>query len=233
MLRQQNIRHLKILLVEDDPHLAESILACLSQEGYLCERAATFLEAEDKLLFTTYTLAIVDITLPGGNGLDLIKQIKKSKAETGLIIVSAKNSIDDKITGLQIGADDYLTKPFHLAELNARIKALLRRQGSQSPELIQFHEITIEPAAQLVRVQETEVPLTKKEYELLLFFINNKNRMLTKEAILAHLWGDMPEDPSSADYIYTHIKNLRKKLTQSGCPDYLQSKYGLGYKLAE
>ena len=224
---------MKILLVEDDKALAESVLAYLAQAGYQCQLATTFLQAEDKLLFETYHLVLLDITLPGGNGLNLIKLIKKNPAQTGLIILSAKNSIDDKITGLQTGADDYLTKPFHLAELNARIQALLRRQASPSIELIQFHEITIEPAAQQVRVNENEVPLTKKEYELLLFFIHNKNRMLTKEAILAHLWADMPEDPSSADYVYTHIKNLRKKLTQNGCPDYLQSKYGLGYKLVE
>ncbi|MFN8321325.1 MAG: response regulator transcription factor [Chitinophagales bacterium] len=223
----------KILLVEDDDLIAEAIMTCLCQEGYQYSRASTFLAAEDLLMFQVFDLVLLDITLPGGNGLQLIPTIKRQDYDTGIILLTAKNSVQDKIVGLETGADDYLAKPFHLAELNARIKALLRRQNSQSPGLIHFHEITIEPVAQLVRVNETEVPLTKKEYELLLFFINNKNRMLTKEAILAHLWGDITQDGSSVDYIYTHIKNLRRKLAQGGCPDYLQSKYGLGYKLAE
>ena len=224
---------MKILLIEDDIALGDSISAYLTQGGVDCERATTFIAADDKLLFGLYDLVLVDITLPGGNGLDLIRVIKKKRPETGILIISAKNSLDDKLTGLDIGADDYLTKPFHLAEMNARIKAIIRRRTFEGKSNIEFNEISINPTDITVSVNNTLIDLTKKEYELLLFFISNKNRVLTKEAIATHLWGDNAISSASYDFIYTHIKNLRKKLTEKGCDDYIRSVYCMGYKFSE
>lgn len=224
---------MKILLIEDDVALGDSIFTYLVQDGFDCERAGTFMAADDKLLFGFYDVVLVDITLPGGNGLDLIRTLKNHRPETGVLIISAKNSLDDKLTGLGIGADDYLTKPFHLAELNARIKAIIRRRAFEGKAEIEFNEIAINPTNVTVTVNKSLVDLTKKEFELLLFFVSNKNRVLTKEAIATHLWGDNADAGFSYDFIYTHIKNLRRKLTDHGAADYLKSIYGMGYKFSD
>lgn len=224
---------MKILLAEDDADLSDSILTYLKHDGYVCDSAGDFLPAIDKVMLYTYDLAIVDITLPNGNGLNIVRELKKQSPETGIIILSAKNSLDDKITGLDLGADDYLTKPFQLSELNARIKAIIRRRKFEGKKEILFNEICIIPDSAITRVNGAEVELTKKEFQLLLYFISNKNRVFTKQAIAAHLWGDSAEDFASFDSVYTHIKNLRKKLLEKGSPDYLQSVYGLGYKFSD
>lgn len=224
---------LKIILVEDDKALAESIIVYLKQDGFICDHANAFMSAEDKLLFRNYDLALIDITLPGGTGLDLVKTAKKQQPEMGIIIISAKNSLDDKLRGLDLGADDYLTKPFHLAELNARIKAIIRRKKFKRQETILFNEIVVDPVERTVSVHQKKLDLTKKEFDLLLFFISNKNRVLTKDAIVNHLWGNDADNSASFDFIYTHIKNLRKKLTEKGSGDYLQSIYGMGYKFSD
>jgi len=224
---------MKILLIEDDISLGDSISAYLRQDGFDCEHASTFMSADDKLLFNFYDVVLVDITLPGGNGLDLIRTLKQRRPETGVLIISAKNSLDDKLMGLDIGADDYLTKPFHLAELNARIKAIIRRRAFEGKAEIEFNEIAINPMNVTVTVNKSLVDLTKKEFELLLFFVSNKNRVLTKESIATHLWGDNADSGFSYDFIYTHIKNLRRKLTEHGCADYIKSIYGMGYKFSE
>jgi DNA-binding response OmpR family regulator len=167
--------------------------------------------------------------LPGGNGLDIIKQLKTNNSKAGIIIISAKNSLDDKIVGLDLGADDYLPKPFHLSELNARIKALIRRRNFDGNKAIIVNEITITAEERKVSVKGQEVSLTTKEYELLLFFISNKNRVLSKNSIAEHLWGDDIDQIDNHDFIYTHLKNLRKKLSEKDCEDYIQTVYGIGY----
>jgi DNA-binding response OmpR family regulator len=175
----------------------------------------------------------VDITIPGGSGLDIIRELKKKGSEAGIIIISAKNSIEDKISGLDLGADDYLTKPFHLSELNSRIKSIVRRRSFKGSNEICFHEISIVPDEMLVSVNKKTVTLTKKEFDLLLFFISNKNRVITKESIAEHLWGDDMDTADSFDFIYSHIKNLRKKLVEKGSEDYIQTVYGMGYKFGK
>lgn len=224
---------MKVLVVEDDKALGDSITSYLQQDGYHCERAENFLLADDKLSLALYDVVLIDITLPGGSGLDLIRTIRAHRPETGILIISAKNSLDDKLKGLDLGGDDYLTKPFHLAELNARIKALIRRRSFDGKNEIEFQEITINPSLASVTVSGRAVELTKKEFDLLLFFVNNKNRVLTKEAIATHLWGDNTDGDFSYDFIYTHIKNLRKKLADKGSADYLKSIYGMGYKFSD
>lgn len=223
---------MKILLIEDEVQLAQIIISYLQEEGYLCEWAKLWEEGDEKIYMYAYDCALIDITLPGGSGLELVRQLKHLHPETGIIIISAKNSLDDKIEGLDLGADDYMTKPFHLAELNSRIKSVLRRRIFGGSQEIVFSEICILPEEQVVTVYGHKVILTKKEYDLLVFFISNKNRVLTKEAIAEHMWGDHSDMLDSFDFIYSHIKNLRKKLEEKGAQDYIQTVYGAGYKFS-
>lgn len=223
---------MKILLVEDEKGLSDSISTYLKQEGYLCEVVTDFKSADEKIELYQYDCILIDINLPDGNGLNLVKALKRLKAKAGIIIISARNSVDDKIEGLDLGADDYLSKPFSLAELNSRIKSVLRRRKFDGNDEIVFNEITIKPNESTVLVNGASVTLTKKEYDLILFLISNKNRILTKETIAEHLWGDDMDMADSYDFIYTHIKNLRKKLVEKGCQDYMKTVYGMGYKFA-
>jgi DNA-binding response OmpR family regulator len=221
---------MKILLIEDEKELCRSIETYLRQENYLCETAQTYEDAIEKISLYVYDCIVVDITLPDGTGLDIIRELKKNKTETGIIIISARNSLDDKIIGLDIGADDYLTKPFHLSELNARIKSIIRRRNFGGSNEIVLNEIRILPEQMQVMIHDKEITLTKKEFDLLIFFFSNKNRVLTKEAIAEHLWGEEIDMADSFDFIYTHIKNLRKKMLEKGGHDYINTIYGMGYK---
>ncbi len=221
---------MKILLIEDEKELAESILAYAKKENYICEAVWTFEEAIEKINLYQYDCIVVDITLPDGSGLQVIRELKRNKSDTGIIIISAKNSLEDKLIGLDIGADDYLTKPFHLPELNARIKSIIRRRNFSGSNEISFGEIRVLADNPEIYVNNAPVILTKKEYELLIYFLSNRERVLTKESIAEHLWGDEMDLADSFDFIYTHIKNLRKKIMESGGQDYIQNVYGMGYK---
>lgn len=220
---------MKLLLIEDEPELRKSIKQYLHQEGYIVESASDFKKGQEKATLYDYDCILVDITLPLGSGLDIIKQVKEFQSKAGIIIISAKNSLDDKIIGLDLGADDYLPKPFDLAELNARIKALIRRKNFEGNKSIIVNEITIIPEERSVKVHNETIILTGKEFDLLLFFVSNKNRVVSKNAIAEHLWGDDADQADSHDFIYVHLKNLRKKLAEKGCPDYVQTIYGIGY----
>jgi DNA-binding response OmpR family regulator len=221
---------MKILLIEDEATLAQGIQEYLQAEGGLCEIAATFEQATEKVALYTYDCILVDIGLPDGNGLAIIQQLKAAHAKAGIIIISAKNALDDKIQGLELGADDYLGKPFHLSELNARIKALVRRQEFGGQTSIVFEEIEVFPDEKRVVVGDTPLPLTRTEYDLLLYFLANHKRVLSRESIAEHLVGDQADEMDNFDFIYSHIKHLRKKLSQSGAGDYLKAVYGIGYK---
>lgn len=221
---------MKLLIVEDEKALSDAIVEYLTSEGYGCETALNFWTADEKVALYDYGCVLVDISLPDGSGFEVIKELKKRKSEAGIIIISAKNSLDDKIKGLEIGADDYMTKPFHLSELNARIKSIIRRRNFSGQTTIVANEISIIPDEALVKVNNQPIELTKKEYDLLLFLLSNKNRVLTKESIAEHLWGDDMDTSDSFDFIYTHIKNLRRKITEKGGNHYLKTIYGMGYK---
>ncbi|NDK54317.1 response regulator transcription factor [Pontibacter fetidus] len=221
---------MRILIIEDEPALNASIVTYLQQEGYSCDAAYDFKEASLKIADVPYTCVLADLNLPLGNGLDLVKLLKENTPETGIIIISAKNALDDRITGLELGADDYLTKPFHLSELNARLKSVIRRRNFNGHKTIQVGVLEVLPDAAEVQVQGKKLALTKKEYDLLLYFLANRNRVLTKDAIAEHLWGDHVEALDSLDFVYTHIKNLRRKIMEAGGEDYIQTVYGLGYK---
>jgi DNA-binding response OmpR family regulator len=222
----------KILLVEDEIHLGEAVVALLKKEGHICEWVKSFGAGIEKSGVYQYDCALIDITLPGGSGLDIVKELKKSNPKTGIIIISAKNSLDDKIAGLDLGADDYITKPFHLAELNSRINSVLRRRNFEGSNEIVFEKLKLAPEKQEVYANDKQVNLTKKEFDLLMFFISNKNRVVTKESIAEHLWGDEMDMADSFDFIYSHIKNLRKKMMDAGADDYIKSIYGIGYKFS-
>lgn len=220
---------MKLLLIEDEPELQKSIREFFEIEGNIVETASDYSKAQEKIALYNYDCILVDITLPNGSGLDLISFIKQKKSKAGIIIISAKNSLDDKILGLDLGADDYLPKPFHLPELNSRIKALIRRKNFDGNLEININEIKVLPIERTVLVNNENVILTSKEYDLLLYFIANKNRVVSKNALAEHLWGDDADRLDNFDFIYNHVKNLRKKLLEKKCEDYLQTIYGIGY----
>lgn len=223
---------MKILIVEDELELSESMVSFLKSEGNLCEQALTFEAAIEKISLYAYDIILVDLNLPDGNGIQLIKKLKENNFKGGIIIASARDTVEERIMGLNSGADDYLVKPFHLAEMNARIKSLSRRVQFKGENLLVFHEITVKPDEREVFINNEPVELTKKEFDILLFMITNKDKVISKESIAEHLWGDYMDAADSFDFVYAHIKNLRKKLIDRGVGDYLQNVYGVGYKFS-
>lgn len=221
---------MKILIIEDEKELATSIVEYLSEENYRCEVASTFSEAMNKIEQFQYDCILLDITLPDGNGLKILEQLKRENKQDGVIIVSAKNSIDDKINGLKIGADDYLTKPFHLSELTARIFSIIRRKQFNNANIIRQEELEIDLLAKTVLVNNQAIALTKKEFDLLIYFIGNKNRILSKSTLAEHLSGDFADMLDNHDFVYAHVKNLKKKLSDAGCEKFIKTVYGTGYK---
>jgi DNA-binding response OmpR family regulator len=224
---------MKILVIEDNIELLKDIKCFLEEEGNICEIAPSYKVANEKIGFFPYDILIVDITLPDGNGLDIIRAVKKESIDLGIIIISAKNAVDDRIYGLEIGADDYLTKPFYLSELNARVKALYRRKAYHGSKEMLFNEIRLKPDSYEVFVNDRLLNLTKKEFDIVHFFLVNRHRLLTKEAIAEHLWGDDIDMVDSYKFIYTHLANLRKKIADLGGTDYIKSIYSVGYKFTD
>lgn len=221
---------MKVLIIEDEKELARSIFEYLSEESYLCELASTFAEAMRKIEVFDYDCILLDITLPDGNGLKILEALKKENKQDGVIIISAKNSLDDKIRGLKIGADDYLTKPFHLSELTARMYSLIRRRRFNNSNIVRQGELEIDLLAKTVSVNSTLVTLTRKEFDLLIYFIGNKNRVISKSTLAEHLSGDFADMLDNHDFVYAHVKNLKKKLNEAGCEQFLKTVYGTGYK---
>ncbi|AEE49691.1 response regulator transcription factor [Haliscomenobacter hydrossis] len=221
---------MKLLIIEDEPELSKSIKEYLSSESYLCEFADTFQQALEKIALYSYDCILLDLMLPGGDGIKILEELKKQQKEEGVIIISAKNALEDKVLGLQLGADDYLSKPFHLSELAARIYAVIRRKQFANSNLIEQNELKIDLLAKSIWVNENLVSLTKKEFDLLLYFVGNKNRVIAKGALAEHLSGDFADMLDNHDFVYAHIKNLKKKLTDAGCSLYIKTVYGTGYK---
>jgi DNA-binding response OmpR family regulator len=220
----------KILLIEDEQSLRESILSYFTDEGNLCEVVSDYSSAIEKINLYTYDCILLDLTLPGGDGLKILGEIKKSNKKDGVLIISARHSLGDKLSGLNMGADDYLVKPFHLSELKARVIAIVRRKSFDGNNTITFNEILIDTMAKQTSIGSQTVSLTRKEYDLLVYFLSNKGKVITKNAIAEHLWGDEIDTTDHFDFIYSHIKNLRKKLIEAGSRDYIRSMYGVGYK---
>jgi DNA-binding response OmpR family regulator len=223
---------MKVLLIEDEPELRRSIRMYLQDEGFLIDSAGNFPEAMQKAESYVYDAVLVDILLPKGSGLDVVRALRKQDPNTGIIIISAKGSLEDKVLGLDLGADDYLPKPFHLPELVARLRALIRRKQFSGKQSIEIGELRIVPDDKLVEVNGQRVDLTVMQFDLLLFLVANKDRVLSRSAIVEHVWGDMAERLEHDNFLYSHLKNLRKKLMEKGCKDRIQTVYGLGYRLS-
>lgn len=221
---------MKVLIIEDEKELVQSIADYLKAESYLCEFAYTYNEALEKIGSYNYDCILLDLMLPGGDGIKILEELKNKNKQDGVIIISAKDSLSDKIKGLQLGADDYLPKPFHLSELAARIYSIIRRKQFGNTNIVQLNELQIDLLARTAVVNGLAVLLTKKEFELLLFLIGNKNRVISKSALAEHLSGDMADMLDNHDFVYAHIKNLKKKLAEANCSDYIKTVYGLGYK---
>lgn len=221
---------MKILIIEDEKQLVKSILLALRQEGYVCEVAYSAVEANEKILVYEYDCILLDINLPDGNGLTILEELKQSNKTDGVIIITAKNSLEDKVKGLNLGADDYLAKPFYMPELIARVSAIIRRKKFDGNNKILFREISVDLLGKTVGVNNQQLDLTRMEFSLLIFLLANKNRVVSKNAIAEHLSGDDAELLDKFDFIYSHMKNLKKKLTEAGSEDYIKTVYGIGYK---
>lgn len=221
---------MKLLLIEDEKELAESIRNYLTGNNFICEWVNNATAAIDKISIYEYDCILLDLMLPDGNGFEILEQLKRLNKTEGVIIISAKEALETRIEGFTLGADDYLTKPFHLSELLVRIQALIRRKNFKGRNLVAYNEIEIDILSKTVKVKSKNLDLTKKEIDLLLYLIGNENRVLSKSAIAEHLSGDMADMLDNHDFVYAHIKNLKNKLKDAGCSDYIKTVYGLGYK---
>jgi DNA-binding response OmpR family regulator len=221
---------MKLLLIEDEKELAISIQNYLTDKDFVCEWADNAKAAIDKISIYDYDCILLDLMLPDGNGFEILKELKDQNKTEGIIIISAKETLETRIEGFNLGADDYLTKPFHLSELLVRVQALIRRKNFKGSNIVSFNEIHIDILSKAVKVNHNKIDITKKEIDLLLYLIGNENRVLSKSAIAEHLSGDMADMLDNHDFVYAHIKNLKKKLNDAGSGDYIKSVYGLGYK---
>ncbi len=221
---------MKLLVIEDEPVLLENIREYFSGEGNICETAGNLKAAIDKIGLYEYDCIVLDIGLPDGSGLDVLKYLKETDKDEGVLIISARNSLEEKLTGLNLGADDYIIKPFHLAELRARIMAVYRRRMFRGTNVLKYETIEINMDAMEVIIQGESVFFTRKEYEMLLYFIANKGKVVARTALAENLWRDEVNLGESFDFIYTHIKNIRKKLLDHTGKDYFKSVYGIGYR---
>lgn len=221
---------MKVLIIEDEPELANDIIGYLNDQDYLCELAIDFNHAIDKISAYAYDCILLDLMIPFGNGLEVLEKLKAEKRTDGVIIISAKGALDDKIKGLQLGADDYLAKPFHLSELAARIYSVIRRKQFDNSNTITHEELTVDLLSKKVMVASNIVALTKKEFDLLVLFLGNTNKVISKNALAEHLSGDVADMFDNHDFVYAHVKNLKKKLTEAGYNNYLKTIYGTGYK---
>lgn len=224
---------MKILVVEDEELLRENIIDYLKSEGNVCDIAANFDAADEKIALYDYDCVLLDLTLPDGDGLKLLQLLKKQDRGEGVIIITARGSVDQRIEGLALGADDYLVKPFHLSELSARVMAVVRRRWFSGNDLVVFNELSIDIKSKIVKVNAELISLTKKEFDLLVYFMSNRSKVISKSALVTHIWGDHADMADSFDFVYTHMKNLRRKLVDAGCKDYFHSIYGVGYKFAD
>ncbi len=224
---------MKILVIEDEQQLLSNIKESLEKESFLIEVAMEYSKALEKALIYDYDCILLDIMLPNGSGIDILKELKRNNKTDNVIIISAKDSLDDKLLGLELGADDYLTKPFHLAELNARVKAVIRRKNLKGNNTIEILNTALNINERLLKINGRAVHLNRKEFDLLYYFLQNKGRLITKSALAEFVWGDNADNADSFDFVYYQIKNLRKKLSEAKADIGIEAVYGVGYKLTE
>jgi DNA-binding response OmpR family regulator len=224
---------MKLLIIEDERGLREVIQESLETEHFLVETAADYPTALDKIISFDYDCILLDIMLPGGSGLDILQELKNLGKSDNVIIISAKDSLDDKLTGLNLGADDYLTKPFHIAELTARVKSVLRRKSFDGKNNIEIANLKLDPDERTLLVDDKSLPLNRKEFDILMYMIVNKDRLVNKTSLAEHVWGDHMDQADDYEFIYSQIKNLRKKLKDNRAGVEIQAVYGIGYKLVQ
>lgn len=224
---------MKILVVEDEPALLESIERILKQEHAVVETAVTLHDALDKALIYEYDCILLDINLPDGSGLELLRELKNNNKSDGVLILSARNSLDDKLEGLNLGADDYLTKPFHFSELIARVRSIVRRKKFDGNAVIEIGNICVDVTNQEITIHKQPLALNRKEFAILMYLISNKGRLVSKTALAEHVWGDHIDESDNFEFIYSQMKNLRKKMNDLDSGIEIQSIYGVGYKLTE
>lgn len=222
---------MKILVIEDEPSLRTMMCDMLEKEKYIVESAGDFHRAEEKINDYEYDVILLDIMLPGGSGMELLKILKESKKQAHVLIISAKDSLEDKLEGLDLGADDYITKPFHLAELSARIRSVTRRGLKQGSDTINYGNVSLNTLTRKCTVGEAEVQLVRKEYDILLHFMTRPDHVSNKLTLAEAVWGDNIDQTDNFDFIYAQIKNLRKKLQTAGADIEIKAVYGFGYKL--
>lgn len=223
--------HMKILIIEDELALSQTVEEFLKSENFLTETAHDFHAGLEKALTYDYDCVLLDIMLPGGSGLDILMALKEQHKKQPVLILSAKDSVEDKVLGLEIGADDYLAKPFHLAELLARVKSIIRRNARDGEKLLQYKNVTLNPDNRQVLVDGKEMVLNRKEYDLFYYFMLRPNKLMEKTSLIESVWGDSSDQADSLDFIYSQIKNIRKKLKEAQAEMDLQAVYGVGYKL--
>lgn len=211
--------------------MRNTVRESLMKEHFVVECAADYQTAMDKINDYDYDCVLLDIMLPGGSGLSVLSALKRMRKQESVIIISAKDSVEDKIKGLDMGADDYLAKPFHLAELNARVKSLLRRKKARGDTSILLGNLTLYPDKRQVEVNGRELVLNRKEFDLLYYFVSNPNRLINKTSLAESVWGDDIDQADSLDFIYSQVKNLRKKMKTAGTDVEIKAVYGFGYKL--
>ena len=224
---------MKLLIVEDEVELRHSLVNFFSRAGYVCESASTFREGEDRIALHEYDCIVLDLTLPDGNGIDLLKQVRRGGSNTGVVVLSAHDAVEDKVGTLTHGADDHLAKPFHLVELNARVAAVVRRMKNAPAEAITVGDLRYELDRRMFSLHGIDLQLSRKEHDLLAFFVSNAGRVLSKRAVVEHVWGDDADGGDQYDFLYAQVKNLRRKLEDAGCVLSIQAVYGLGYRLVE
>lgn len=222
---------MKILLIEDEKEMRQILRQTLERENYTVESARNYREALSKVGVYEYDCILLDIGLPDGSGLEILKELKRQNKSDGVIIISAKNSLDDKLKGLNLGADDYLPKPFHMAELNARVKAVLRRKKFDGANIFRIANVEIETDNHKIMIEGEELELNRKEFDVFLYLCTNKDRLVSKSALAEHVWGDYIDQADSFEFIYSQIKNLRKKLSGAKAEVEIKAIYGIGYKL--
>ncbi|MDR1343515.1 MAG: response regulator transcription factor [Prevotellaceae bacterium] len=222
---------MKILVVEDEYRLLKAMETFLLSEKYVVEKATTYHAAVEKAMVYGYDCILLDISLPDGSGLKILEEMKKAEKSSNIIIISAKDSLEDKIMGLNLGADDYLAKPFYLPELHARIKAVLRRKQMDGKQVLQLGNLSVDFAGRQAFVEHRLLKLNRKEFDMLTFFVTNKNRLITKETLAEHVWGDSSDLADSFDFVYSQVKNLRKKLKDNNSDVAIENIYGVGYKM--
>ncbi len=224
---------MKLLIVEDEPEILSSLEDFASREGYSFDSAKGLFDAEERINLYSYDCIILDINLPDGNGFDLLEIMHKEGKMEGVIILSARDSLDDKLKGLALGADDYLTKPFYFSELNARIKAIIRRKHFKTNKLISFSNLVIDPDQYIVGINELDnkISLTRKEFSILTHLINNQKRVISKTALAEYIWGDYVDEAQSFDFLFSQIRNLKQKLKARGGLVEISNIYGVGYQI--